>query len=550
MNQKSFNRWGGLVASAILSFYMGACGSGSTSTTPTPEPTPASSVSNAFPLDLALASPTNASAAPTGSISASKSLKKHAEVGGIEVKDYLGKKAILEAMMDGTAVEDCAFTLNLLTSNSSAQCYGPTLTYSNHPNSSAFDSDTSDADGLGSPNDTDGDGSLPGGDLGIWRSLEDGTSTPCAAGQLNKKVDGIATQVDSAEFAMASMICLAKVNEIDLPEAGSSIDLTSEVSSGFTANEVDLAVSSATLARDTDDADGNAVYVATLAGTTTDAGSHTQTVTVRLKHIPTAEDNSTYKGKLSYSIATADGSKPGNCGPSTATGQTDAVSISYEKTSATSLTYQLQSANFCGDDADPYVSATNFTVDLTKDYRASDPDSDPKGWANNANVGLFNLDPSTGAGNFEFAWQAGSNDSNTRVLNAGLSVSETSDTTLSGCAYFGYGPSVQDGSGVIDRMICNWAGPGGNHTGVDKAQSQCFDLDTTSGDFTLTSENITYAPTLSCDSEDGTDGHGNPFIYEDGVTTINGDIVSNDLIDLTEISSVFTEPTAPSDIDL
>ncbi len=532
-------RWVQLGFASILGLSLGACGSGSsTSTTST-------TVSDSFPADLALASPTTVTVAE-GSIS--KFLMSGLQPGLSEVagKDYLTKKAELSAMLSGTVVTDCAFTFSLTTNTTNAACYGPTLTYENHPDveDGGKDADTVDDDGVG-PNDTDGDGSLPSGDLGIWRSLQDDSTIPCSAGQLNAKVDGISTQVDSAEYAMASMICLANVNGIALPSVGETTDLTSVVSSGFETNAVELTVSSASLARDADDADGNTVYIANLVGTTTDGDGDPQTVTVRLKHIPTATDNSTYKGKLSYTVATDDGTKPGNCTPGTATGQTDAVSISYEKDSETSLTYQLNSGNFCGNDADPYVSATNFTVDSTKSFDTLD---EPNGWANNFSVGLFNLDPSDGTGNFQFAWQAGAGDSNTRVMNAAIVAGDGS--TVSGSAYFGFGPTAQEGAGAIDRMICNWAGAGSTHTGQLLAQRQTFDLDTSTGTFSNVVDNITYAPTNSCDS-DGTDGASHAFAYtDDASNTVSGTVVANDLVDVTEVGTTVTAPTAPTEIDL
>lgn len=537
----------------ILCLLVVGCG-GSSSSEEDTSTTSSSALAVTFPSDLALASPTASSSA-----SASLNALKKVEASELEADaDYLTKKAAIEDLLSGeaTTVEDCAFTLNLLTNTNNASCYGPTITYTNHPNATTKDSNTTDADAANSPNDTDGDGSLPGGDTGIWRSTVDGTTEACAAGQANAKISGIATQVDSAMLAMASMICIADVSGLALPAEGASLDLTTQVASGFSTNDVGLTVTSATLARDDDDADGNAVYLANLVGTGTTAAGSAQTVAVRLKHIPTTADNSTYKGKLSFTVSTDDGTKPGNCSQMgvTVTGQTDAVSIGYEKTSTSSLTYELNSGNFCGKEADPYVSTTNFTVDSSKRLQAP---TTVTGWGNNYNYALFNYNPSDGTGDFQFAWQAGAGDGNTRVMNVSV---ETSGGVTTGTAFFGFGPAVfETDAGTIDRMICNWAGPNGavpanQHTGVAFAQKQVMTLDATSGLFIPSSSNITYAPTMTygtvsaCNS-DGTDGSGNTFTFTDDKGNAVSTSVTNNLVAVSTIATSVSAPTPPTDVD-
>lgn len=477
-----------------------------------------SSSSATFPSGLAVSSPTAASA------TSASSLTKMSRVFPASDAKYSDKVAALTKLLDATKIEDCAFTLDLNAGSAgSPSCYGPSLDYQNHPD--------------GSPTSAN----FPGGDLGIWTENQTTGSVTeaCAAAQLNYKVNSISAQVDTAIFAAAAVTCVMKVNGTSAPAAvGDTVDVTTAMKDAFNSIGVSLILSAVTVTRSADTSDGNKVYITSIEGS-----SELKTLKVRLKHIPTTSNNSTYKGKLSYTIANADGTKPGNCGGGSATGQTDAVSISYEKTSETALNYQLNSGNFCGNDADPYVSSTNFTVDPTKKHTTV---SGGKGWANNFNIAVFNTNPSDSTGNYQFAWQAGANDNNTRAFNASLT---STSGVVGGCAYYGYGKDISEGvaAAAIDRMICAWTGPGGgNHTGVTKAQRQCITLNSSTGVFTSDASQlaITYSPNISCNGDGsfqyraaGTGGSFTPFP------------TTNNLIDLSTITDL-TTPTAPTDVDL
>jgi hypothetical protein len=220
---------------------------------------------------------------------------------------------------------------------------------------------------------------------------------------------------------------------------------------------------------------------------------------------------------------------------------TDALSIVYEKASADSLNYEVRKATFCGEQA---------LADVITDGEVN-----ASGWAGNYHYALFNMDPTTFEGNFEYAWQAGSGDSNTRAFN--LSLTKDAEETVSGCGYFGYGPAVTaDNLGIIDEFICNWAGPGNSHEGLLKAQRQCMTKSTTDTEFQSVSANldIVYAPTVNCNAS-----AGGSFTYSDaggaaaagaGVSldrTSTTTAVTHDLFLLEDITD-FTAPTAP-DVD-
>lgn len=493
-----------------------------------------------FPIDLVLSSPTVGES--TGTQSIKKGIKKYLKSApsaeDTATMSYEEKVEVIQDVLEGESIADCDFNFSLNILSEDAECYGPAVQYQNHPDY------TADPQGLLN-------GQLPIGDLGIWDETNGENSEACSAAQMNTRIQNISGQVDSMFLTMASLYCIANVNGIALPEEGESIDLTSEVISAYSENGVDLTVTSVTIQRESDTDDGDLVYVTTLTGTTTDIDtSDTRTLNLRLKHIPTSDDNSTYKGKISYTLSNESSSNLMWCDNSI-DGSTDATSISYEKQSDSDLLYQLKSGQYCGygEETDPYVSTTNFTVDPSK---KAVQDGDPRGWASNFYYANFNMNPLNGTGDFQFAWQAGSPDSATRVLN--LSLQQDDSDNVTGCAYFGYGPDSAANSGVgsITAMYCNWAGPNGaafvgsdkTSKAVDKSQKQCIAKSPSDDVFTSTSANISYAPTLDCDHPGGAFAYG--LVNE---ALDHNQSFSNDLVDISGIDDL-TSPTAPIDVDV
>ena len=134
-------------------------------------------------------------------------------------------------------------------------------------------------------------------------------------------------------------------------------------------------------------------------------------------------------------------------------------------------------------------------------------------WGNNFAVFTAEYDPTSLQGLYNYVWQAGEGDSHARIFNFGL------ETASSGESYFGYGDTVDQTDGSILGFICNWAGPGNDHTLQDYAQRQHFTYNETSGLFEPTNEaasDIIYAPTNSCTY----DGSGT-FVYD---SNIDGDL--------------------------
>lgn len=522
----------------FLSFTLGVgCGSTSTTSSATSSgQTTDTTTSKAVPSDVVLSSPT-ASTSASSSIS-NRLLVKQSEVGDATTDDFSAKRTALRNLIAGD--NECKFTLSIPTV-SNVSCYGPTVNYQGHPNASGGEQPS---------------GQMPIGDTGIWNETE-GTQA-CAAAKMNELVEKVASKIDNMISIFGAMACAGKKASVALPAVGASVDLSSALSTHV--KTTGLSFSNATLARLADDASGNQVYRSTLTMSMTFPGAGgTQTGKITLTHIPTAADNSTYKGVVSMSMAVSQ-TQGGNCNQiNQAAGQSggvQAASILYEKTSATAMTYQVKYADFCGSNTDPFASSAY--VAFSDKASATNPD----GWADNGNYMVATINPTDGTGTVAYAWQAGANDNNTRVFDITTSTNSSTSVTT-GTAYAGFGPDIAatSGLGTIDRFICNWAGPGNNHTGATKAQRQELSRASGASVFTATTSNIRYAPQNSCDA-----AAADSFLYEavnggnfQGVNGANPNVLSysnnrqaattaltNELIDMTAVS--FTLPTAPSQI--
>ena len=510
----------GVLALVVLT----ACGGGSSSSNSAGG---SSSISNTVPSDVVISSPT---ASLEGSLSLSRSMAKG--VGDAAAGDFASKREALQALIAGEG--ECSFTLQM-PSVFEPDCYGPVIDFAEHPDG---DADAPE----GSPDRKDGQ--LPVGDTGIWDETEGGTEA-CAAAKMNALIDKVASKVDNLVKIFGSMACAGQKADVDPPAANVSVDLKDEMEQQVDASG--LGVESAVLSRLTDDSDGNAVYQSTLTTTMSFQGGSSSDSEIILKHIPTSTDNSTYKGKASIKMTmdTVD-----DCVGSGIM----AGAIIYEKTSESDVSYLFNFADFCGTDTDPFDENNNI-----------DPSGD---WVHNWNYGLFDLNPSNGTGTVSYAWQAGTGDGRTRVLN--VTTTQADDGLQSGTAYFGYGPPATDENlGTIDGFVYSWAGPHGAITetdrsaaallvagkGFDKAQRQ--ELRRASGEavFAATSSNITYAPSI-----DGTATSDDSFIYQavdmmgagGALLNLGNDraddaaaVVPN-LIDLEEVD--FTLPTPPEDV--
>lgn len=437
---------------------------------------------NAFAEGFALSSPLATS---------SSSMKKQRSVVGTLSIDSSAppadKAASLAAVASGSS---CQVALPALTGlGQNANCYGPSVNYSNHPD--------------GAP----AAGTLPTGDLGLWAATEVATTEACAAAQINTLMESVSTYVDAALALEASAVCVLDGSSTALPSSGASVDFTSDFQTPFTTSNPSATLSSATV-----EANSSGFYEFVFQGTTD--GVKTFDVRVRINKT----SSTAFEGRIFGFFTTAD---------------MDGFDVSFERSGNNGSARAL---------AGTYQTATSYS-DLfdSNDYL----DLADSAWSGNMNQAIINVDLTTNVGQFSYAWQAGSGDDKTRVFNA---YTQASGSIVSGCGFFGYGDDFETNYSLntnqIDGFICNWAGPGNDHsmggtTGI--AQKQCFDLNTSNGLFEedASKRAITYAPNVACDDTDG-------FTYD--WPTHSGDGATNDLITLSsdvEYGS-YTAPTAPT----
>jgi hypothetical protein len=449
----------------------------------------------AFPVGFAVASPLQA-AGGGGGVAPARARGGSAGIGQsvqaltnvVPGKSFAQKQEELAAILAGASAEDCALVLGNLAGGYSPLCYGPSLEYHNHPDSPGGNQD----------------GQLPSGDLGLWQET-DGPVEPCAAAKLGSLVGNAGDKIDYGLYMAASMVCLMNVEGIALPAEGSSEDVTALLDESLAANNPGVEVGAAAVARLPDAAGGEAVYEYSVELDVSPDGVHAFHVGTVLEHAFDAASADSYRGTVRGAISGFDDFMP-----------VQAFSVTYAH-SADALRYRLLLAAY---GADPPVV---FDED---GLLAVDGD-----WQGNFQQGVFDLDAETGSvGDVSFAWQAGRGDDRARVFNVFVGEEEGA---RAGCGFFGFGPRFDAEAGTvsdntISTFICNWAGPGGDHTGVPgAAQKQCF-AGEPGGPFSVTESRIAYAPVSDCDTT------GDPDFEWKTVdeSEWHGEAIAVDLIDL------------------
>ncbi|QQR89593.1 MAG: hypothetical protein IPJ88_15570 [Myxococcales bacterium] len=441
-----------------------------------------SDVASAYPVGLAISSPlqvasTQAPALPQQLQNASPVAAARSFLSGDWLSSHEMATTEINEVLNGqvSVFDGNDFFVNA----GRANCYGPTVKYSSHPDEMGG--------GGGSA-----DGQLPGGDVGIWLESES-SGEACAAAELNSLLSGLSSQGLAALKALAALAYVAFNENGALPAAGDSADLTAAMNA---AGLSDTTFIHANLGQpETDTWSYELEFDLT-------RNSDTHRVYVNLEHHALGTDN--YDGKVFYRIGGSSSDFPGgNCAASS---RTLNGSLWYELASANDLKVQSRTATYCGENIDGRVVDSS-----TGDYGQLDPNKripdDSEGWSENFNLFVGNFDPSNSSGTYTFAWQAGAGDSNTRVFQIGINDFEAPD----GEAYFAYGAPMHQFTGEILGMICNWAGPGSNHSLQDYAQRQFVEFDAAAGIFVQPEggSDILYAPTNSCSY----DGNGN-FLYD------------------------------------
>lgn len=424
-------------------------------------------------------------------------------------QDFKGREEAMAARLSCDDAATCARKFVAPTMPVNPSCYGPQIDYRHHP-------DGSDV----SPYQ------LPSGDLGIWTSAEsDGTA--CVAAKMNSQIESIAGYAQLALDMTTMVMGAANLAGASLPAAaGDSVDLKDAVISKLAGQDLGATITGATLSRAADN-DGHAAYDSSIS--ITPSGSLAGNVTgmsISVRHVALDDTNATYKGKI-WILITSSGADAGQ-----------AISVLYSKSSETALKYEMRS-RLAKDSAD--ATAANMFDSLNNvNYPGTN-------MAKGYNWAIVDLDPTTATGTVAYLWVAGSKLENTRSFFA---KTEASGSAVTGTGYFGFGDELQNFTTAnyktkwIDRMICNWAGPGNQHTGITKLQKQTMTM--TGGKFVVGTDNITYTPSNDCSNNVGSGSSGTFGWKLPSGSSYTNFGSSNDLVSISGESIVI--PTAPDEV--
>ena len=496
--------------------------SSSSSTTTTTD----SSMVTAMPSNLSVSSNTESGASVSSRTAGRSALKEIND--DSDPKKHKDKVARLEAVLNSDDINQChkAIPKKMKGSGGSVNCFGPELAYVNHPS------------------DNSTDGTLPTGDLGIWTAYSDNaTQEACAVGQMNMLLSKVGRKVDLAMGITAMMICAAKNDGLSKPAVdGDVLDVAASVAKTKVKDKRGgMEVTAATLKRSTVASTGKIKYTSKLTGNFTytldDGTTSSQGFKIKFQHVPDTDSTDSVKAgeglvqMWQEKISETDG----NCGGTTL----DVVtSVAYKNTSD-NLSFRAVKAKFADN-----MTSDEFFGSTTGEVRgiSAQESSTGLGWCADLNVIRANIDKD-GFGKVGYAWQAGKGDGYTRTFNI---KTDNSSGTLTGDAYFGFNPHPDNSTGSnkkrstkIDRMICNWAGPGNSKTGVSKVQRQQLSYDSTNNVWKSTTDNITFAPTNDCDFDNSS--------YSSTTFGGSGTSITNNLESISNYQTNFgSQPTKPS----
>ncbi|MFK7889438.1 MAG: hypothetical protein AB8B63_01385 [Granulosicoccus sp.] len=373
-----------------------------------------------------------------------------------------------------------------------AGCFGPALYYQDHPDG---------VDGelmMGFTADEQiSYASLPHGDLGIWTEYDQDTGDACAAAQMNAQLAA------ARKRTFTGLATLASVVRRLTPEQQADVMAGSEVSVADKMNALSLPGVEFEQAQVSMHADtGEWHYTVSLYDSYADDGAGPLRISIEMLFNPGSDaDRWDYSGNISFRIE--DRSEESGC----ADGAVEHLSsTTFQREAEDLLKTEYRYGMVCGHGG---VSGFDDEAMVDPSYSAIVAED---GWKSNFAVFVANVNPFNGSGRYAYSWQAGAGDSHSRVLNVGLDDVEP----INGEAWYGYGQSLTDGIemvGEINGFICNWAGPGNDHSLIEKAQRQSLMYDELTDMFVVPEggSNITYAPTVACTYDSDS---GGSFLYD------------------------------------
>jgi len=427
--------------------------------------------SSFFPAGLAVSSPTaNTSSSLISGLMSQISLLSAVQLDPSENIDIkIDKLTALASASSGT----CQFSLPDFNGNVGPSCFGPQLYYINHL-------DWTSGDKLGVDTD-DGAANLPSGDLGIWEASQS-TGEACSAAKVNSDMENISAKVDTALTLTAAVSCV-------LNQAGTTLNVGDEedVESGLNTalNDSDYTILEATVTRNSDSSGGNEVYTVWVQIGKVDGSTTSDFMTLSLTHSPSSLSESIFEGVFSVL-------------QNKTTEQHDhGFSLVYKQTGS-ELNYQLRYTDF--DVTPSFFDMFDSSSGILK-IDQDDPGSGNQAWDNFSQT-TVTRNIKTKATAFNYTWQAGTGDRNSRMFDLWTTLNGSTHT---GVAFYGFGDKFDSSSGTgpsggIEGFYCSWAGPenSGSFDKSDYAQKQVIQTNS-SGIFEATESKITYAPVKSCD---------------------------------------------------
>ncbi|WP_338415455.1 hypothetical protein [uncultured Sphaerotilus sp.] len=457
------------------------------------------SASESFPTGLVVASPAElggASAAAASTTARALAVPLGAGAGRAELTDMAAR---IEAVLAGDTSVSLGGLLsfgNLFLQGGNAGCYGPQLLYANHEDGSGTES-----------------GLLPGGDLGLWLPTDAASGQPCVVAQLNERTAGVkhATRQGLLLMAVMRATIAGSGGVLALPAAGFRTDLSTPFSTVLAAVPAltGLTVHAATVSLDP----FGKTYTYRLAVSRNAGTSAGRSGEIVLQHRPGATA-AAYSGVLRVAGFDLGTDATFGCSDRMTGGR-------YQRARVTTVRYSrhgyqidfgARSGQYCGAPADladtdyarQVASISAGELDPAVQLPAGAPGSavvagTSTGWRGNFDRFGGRYERTTGAGQFLYAWQAGTGDSHARALAVSSTYDSAADSrTVQG--YFAFTDALATTDGSLLGMVCNWAGPGAVHTPAARFQSQTATLAGLASTFVATASHLGYAPTKACAS--------------------------------------------------
>ncbi|MBI5924715.1 MAG: hypothetical protein HY836_03880 [Aquabacterium sp.] len=373
---------------------------------------------------------------------------------------------------------------------SHAACYGQSVAYTHHDNA------------------TNASGTLPAGEVGIWRATDD-SSTPqaCAVAEVAAQSQALSARAHQAILLLAAMrdqIANNSGNSIALPAAGATTDVTSLASNLLTSQLQGASIQAASVTLNA----GGSEYTYRLL-LTRGSGTSAQSLEISLLHTP-ADTDAHYAGTLRMALAYLSPDASIGCADQVDSGSgrykvARMMSVGYNRQDQW-LSLRLRAGQYCGKPGSTNhfdeLAATAMSGELDPAvYLPGTVRGSTLGWRQGFVRMGNDVLVSAQTSDFILAWQDQplNGTSNARLF-AGHSSLDTNAQTRTLALFHGYTNDISHTDGTMLGMACNWSGPGSTQTLHNAYQYQAVSLSQSATSWSLSSSRIAYAPTNSCQS--------------------------------------------------